>query len=336
MYQPTATAITIIIASSIASSIDVRPFIGVEYLFTYKFCVAPRRINGGGSRRTRPFSAGRLGLWFRPARRVGPFGSACRRRRRRLSASSMRPEALRDAVTGAARRRRPLDCLRRAAPWAGRRRGGLGGGRASPAVVFVMSTGGDADGLSSRSRSGTSARPESSRHQGSGVSGLRDAEILGRAPTGGGVERLAIYCTLKTIYNYFGEGWRGGLPTSARLYAGELEELYRRSLKGAVFEDREAQRLYRGGLVGGRGGGDRPARPRRGRRGASAGCPATRVYWPALPSEKSWANGKTRTPFGPGRGSGWGSDCGGEGLRRKALRRVGGCRGSPAWRGWGR
>jgi len=49
----------------------------------------------------------------------------------------MRPEALRDAVTGAARRRRPLDCLRRAAPWAGRRRGGLGGGRASPAVVFV-------------------------------------------------------------------------------------------------------------------------------------------------------------------------------------------------------
>ena len=46
------------------------------------------------------------------------------------------------------------------------------------------------------------------------------------------VERLAIYCTLKTIYNYFGEGWRGGLPTSARLYAGELEELYRRSLKG--------------------------------------------------------------------------------------------------------
>jgi len=35
--------------------------------------------------------------------------------------------------------------------WAGRRRGGLGGGRASPAVVFVMSTGGDVGGLSSRS-----------------------------------------------------------------------------------------------------------------------------------------------------------------------------------------
>ena len=49
---------------------------------------------------------------------------------------------------------------------------------------------------------------------------------------GGDVERLAIYCTLKTIYKYFGEGWRGGLPTSARLYAGELEELYRHSLKG--------------------------------------------------------------------------------------------------------
>ena len=152
MYQPTATAITIIIASSIASSIDVRPFIREGYLFTYKFCVTPRRINGGGSRRTGPFSAGRLGLWFRPARRVGPFGSACRRRRRRLSASSMRPEALRDAVTGAARRRRPLDCLRRAAPWARRRRGGLGGGRASPAVVFVMSTGGDVGGLSSSDR----------------------------------------------------------------------------------------------------------------------------------------------------------------------------------------
>jgi len=24
------------------------------------------------------------------------------------------------------------------------------------------------------------------------------------------VERLAIYCTLKTIYNYFEEGWRWG------------------------------------------------------------------------------------------------------------------------------
>jgi len=49
----------------------------------------------------------------------------------------MRLEAFRDAVTRAARRRRPLDCLRRAAPWAGRRCGGLGGGRASPAVDFV-------------------------------------------------------------------------------------------------------------------------------------------------------------------------------------------------------
>jgi len=113
-----------------------------------------------------------------------PFGSACRRRRRRLSASSMRPEASRDAVTRAARRRRPLDCLRRAAPWARRRRGGLGGGRASPAVVFVMSTGGDVGGLSSRSRSGASTRAGVLEAQGSGVSGLRDAEILGRAPTG--------------------------------------------------------------------------------------------------------------------------------------------------------
>jgi len=40
-------------------------------------------------------------------------------------------------------------------------------------------------------RSGTSARPESSRPQGSGVSGLRDAEILGRAPTG---ERCRTAC----------------------------------------------------------------------------------------------------------------------------------------------
>jgi len=186
MYQPTATAITIIIASSIASSIDVRPFIGVEYLFTYKFCVVPRRTNGGGSRRTRPFSTGRLGLFtrFRPARRVGLLESARRRRRRRLSAPSMRPEALRDAVTRAARRRRPLDCLRRAAPWAGRRRGGLGGGRESPAVVFVMSTGGDADGLPSSDRVHRLG-PESSRPQVFGVSGLRGAEILGRAPTGG-------------------------------------------------------------------------------------------------------------------------------------------------------
>jgi len=122
IYQPTATAITIIIASSIASSIDVRPFIGVEHLVTYKFCVAPRRTNGGGSRCTRPFSAGCLGLStrFRPARRVGPFGSACRRRRRRLSASSMRPEALRDAVTGGRSAAPSFDRLRRAAPlgWA--------------------------------------------------------------------------------------------------------------------------------------------------------------------------------------------------------------------------
>lgn len=144
-----------------------------------------------------------------------------------------------------------------------------------------MSTGRDVGGLSSRSRSGTSARPESSRPQGSGVSGLRDAEILGRAPTG---ERCRTACYIlhaEDYLKYFGKGWRGGLPTSARLYAGELEELYRRSLKVAVFEGRKAQRLYRGGLVGGQGGGDRPARPRRGRRGASAGCPATRVYWPA-------------------------------------------------------
>jgi hypothetical protein len=81
-------------------------------------------------------------------------------------------------------------------------------------------------------RSGTSARPESSRPQGSGVSGLRDAEILGRAPTG---ERCRTACYIlhaEDYLKYFGEGWRGGLPTSARLYAGELEELYRRSLKG--------------------------------------------------------------------------------------------------------
>jgi hypothetical protein len=39
MYQPTATAITIIIASNIASSIDVRPFIGVEHLLNYKFAL---------------------------------------------------------------------------------------------------------------------------------------------------------------------------------------------------------------------------------------------------------------------------------------------------------
>jgi len=209
IHHPTATAITIIIASSIASSIDVRPFIGVEYLLNYKFCVAPRRINGGGSRRTGPFSTGRLGLStrFRPARRVGPFGSACRRRRRRLSASSMRPEALCDAVTRAARRRRPLDCPRRAAPlgWASPWRAGR-----RPCVSgrhFVMSTGGDVGGLSSRSRSSTSTR-----------AGVLEAPGLWRfgpawrgdprpCTDGGGVERLAIYCTL---YKYFGEGWRWG------------------------------------------------------------------------------------------------------------------------------
>jgi len=47
----------------------------------------------------------------------------------------MRPEAFRDAVTGAARRRRPLTAFGELLRWAGRRRGGLGGGRASPAVA---------------------------------------------------------------------------------------------------------------------------------------------------------------------------------------------------------
>jgi len=148
----------------------------------------------------------------------------------------------------------------------------------------------------------------------------------------GDVERLAIYCTL---YKYFGEGWRGGLPTSARLYAGELEELCRHSLKG-LFSKIERLSDSTEGALSAVGEGI----ARLGLDAAAVAllpvAPATRVHWPALPSEKSWANGKTWTPFGPGRGSGWGSDCGGEGLRRKALRRVGGCRGSPAWRGWGR
>ena len=48
---------------------------------------------------------------------------------------------------------------------------------------------------------------------------------------GGDVERLAIYCTLKTFKNTSERAGEGGLPTSARLYAGELEELYRHSLK---------------------------------------------------------------------------------------------------------
>jgi len=73
--------------------------------------------------------------------------------------------------------------------------------------------------------------PESSRHQGSGVSGLRDAEILGRAPTG---ERCRTACYILHAEDY-SEALRGGLEmglsTSARLYAGELEELYRHSLE---------------------------------------------------------------------------------------------------------
>jgi hypothetical protein len=52
-------------------------------------------------------------------------------------------------------------------------------------------------------------------------------------------------------------------------------------LKGAVFEDQRAQRLYRGGLVGGRGGGI----ARLGLDAAAVAllpvAPATRVYWPA-------------------------------------------------------
>jgi len=71
-----------------------------------------------------------------------------------------------------------------------------------------------------------------------------------------------------------------GLSTPARPYAGELEELYRRTLKG-LFSKIERFSDSTEGVLSAAGEGDRPARPRRGRRGASAGCPATRVYWPA-------------------------------------------------------
>ena len=122
-----------------------------------------------------------------------------------------------------------------------------------------------------------------------------------------------------------------GLSTPARLYVGELEELYRHSLKGLFSKIERLSESTEGALsaAGGLPGSASTRPPWRFCRG----CPAMRVYWPALPSEKSWANGKTWTPFGPGRGSSWGSDCGGEELRRKALSRIGGCRGSPAWRG---
>ena len=74
--------------------------------------------------------------------------------------------------------------------------------------------------------------PESSRPRDSGISGLRDAEILGRAPTRERCRTAYYILHAEDYLKYFGEGWRGGLPTPARLYAGELEELYRHSLKG--------------------------------------------------------------------------------------------------------
>jgi len=73
-----------------------------------------------------------------------PARAPCGAFRVGLSAPQAASLRIVDASRGVARRRDggrsaapSFDRLRRAAPWAGRRRGGLGGGRASPAVVFV-------------------------------------------------------------------------------------------------------------------------------------------------------------------------------------------------------
>jgi len=93
-----------------------------------------------------------------------------------------------------------------------------------------------------------------------------------------------------------------GLSTPARPYAGELKELYRHSLKG-LFSKIERLSDSTEGALSAVGEGDRPARPRRGRRGASAGCPRdTRLLAGPCPRRSLGPTAKRGRPSGRGGG----------------------------------